>query len=330
MHKIIPFVILASVFILSACGAGSRREASGTGIYFDTVTDIKIYGENADLLLSDCFDICEDMEKTLSAYDESSELYRLNHRKSDRVKVSADLYECIKAGLQYSEISNGAFDITVFPVSSLWDFESDSPAVPDEETIKEALKKVDYRRVHCDDGEVVFDDPDTQIDLGGIAKGYISYRLRSYLKDTGCTSAIINLGGNVSMVGGKADGQDWVVGIQEPYKERGTVYETVDIKDKCVVSSGTYERYFTADEREYHHIVDPGTGYPAETDLMQATIIGEDDVLCDALSTICVLIGREASGDLIQKQGFDVDVLFIDSEHHGEWFKSGGHDAEWK
>ncbi|MCR5774188.1 MAG: FAD:protein FMN transferase [Lachnospiraceae bacterium] len=313
---------LISVLLLCSCSTGKENEASGTGVYFDTVIDIKIYDERAEELLSDCFKLCGDMERILSAHDENSELYRLNHRKGQSVEVSGDLASCIKAGLYCGEISDGAFDITILPVSGLWDFGSETHRVPGDDEIKEALKKVGYGRVHCEGNIVTFDDPETQIDLGGIAKGYISSKLKEYLKSEGCTSAMINLGGNVSTVGSRPDGSAWVVGIQEPFKERGTVYETVEVKDRCVVSSGTYERHFAVDGKEYHHILDPSTGYPADTSLEQATVVGEDDVLCDALSTICVLLGKEKAGEMIKEQGIDVDVLFIDTGHNGYWEKA--------
>ncbi len=309
------FVILCGL-ILTGCSAGKQDQASGTGVYFDTVVDIRIYDDNAEELLKGCFDICEKMEKTLSAHDEESELYKLDHRSSRSVEVSDDLAECISEGLYYSEVSEGAFDITVLPLKDLWDFGSDDPSVPAKEDIDAALKKVDFRRVHVSGNTISFDDPGTRIDLGGIAKGYISAKLREYLKDNGCTSALINLGGNVSALGKKPDGSKWVVGIQEPFADRGTVYDTLDIDDKCVVSSGTYERYFTEDGKEYHHILDTKTGYPADTGVQQASVTGKDDILCDALSTICVILGKEEADSLIKKEGWDVHVIYITDEEH--------------
>ena len=262
------------------------------------------------------------MEKTLSAHDEESELYRVNHRGrgESEVEVSNELAECVSEGLYYCEASGGAFDITVLPLSEIWDFKSENPCVPPEDEIKTALEKVDYRRIHCDGNIISFDDPETEIDLGGIAKGYVSRKLREYLTDKGCTSAIINLGGNVSTVGSRPDGSLWAVGIQEPYADRGTVFEKLEIRDKCVVSSGTYERYFTVGEKQYHHILDLHTGYPADTELYQASVTGEDDVRCDALSTICVLLGKEGSEKLIRNKGWDVSVLYIDKNMDGTWY----------
>ena len=332
-------VLLMCAFSGCRADTGKKKaeenESSGTGVYFDTVVDIRIFGENADELLQGCFDLCEEAEETLSAHREDSELYRLNHRfgqaeseqtegnKSEEpqsFEVSEELASCIVRGLEYAEMSGGKFDITILPLRELWDFESEDAAVPAPEEIKQALAKVDYRKVHVDGTTVIFDDPETQIDLGGIAKGYISAKLKNWLKEQGCTSALINLGGNVSVLGTKPDGSSWNVGIQEPFADRGTVFETVEIDNGCVISSGTYERYFEQDGQLYHHILDPATGCPAATDLQQASVVGEDDVLCDAFSTICILEGREESEHIAEENGLDVKIFFVGEDHKGIWF----------
>ncbi|MCC6094512.1 MAG: FAD:protein FMN transferase [Eubacterium sp.] len=297
--------------------SSDAQVAEDAGTYFDTVIDIRVYGADAKKLLKGCFSICEDMENTLSAQKESSELYHLNHRSTDSVTVSDDLSECIRQGLAYGAMSDGAFDITIYPVKELWDFEgdTDNPVIPDDESIQKALQKVDYTKVHVNGNTVTFDSPDTMIDLGGIAKGYISLKLKNYLKENGCTSAMINLGGNVSVLGAKPDGSPFVVGIQKPFADRGEVLTTVDAEDESVISSGVYERYFKKNGKLYHHILDPKTGYPADTSLNQATVIGSDDVLGDALSTICILLGEEKAEKLIRDNNLAVTVLFTDTDN---------------
>lgn len=297
-----------------------RQEASGTGVYFDTVVDIRVFGEDAEELLQGCFALCEEAELTLSAHKEGSELYRLNHRNSESAEVSEELAVCISRGLEYAEMSEGKFDITILPLRELWDFEAEDAAVPEQKDIDEALAKVDYRKVHVDGTTVTFDDPETQIDLGGIAKGYISGKLKQYLAGEGCTSALINLGGNVSVLGTKPDGSSWNVGIQEPFADRGTVFETVEIGSGCVISSGTYERYFEQDGELYHHILDPETGRPVITDLQQASVVGEEDILCDAFSTICILAGKEEAEQIAERNGLDVRIFFVGEDHEGTWY----------
>nr|WP_162156370.1 FAD:protein FMN transferase [[Eubacterium] cellulosolvens] len=298
--------------------AGAER----SGTFFDTVIGIRINDERAEELLDGCFELCEEMESTLSAQKEGSELYRLNHRSEQAVEVSEPLADCIRRGLEFCELSEGAFDITILPVRELWDFETEDhvSAVPKEEEIKRELERVDYRKVHIDGQTVTFDAADTMIDLGGIAKGYISERLRKYLKGEGCTSAMINLGGNVSALGTKPGGKSWVVGIQKPFSDRGEILTTVEAEDQAVISSGIYERYFRANGQFYHHILDPKTGYPAETDLNQVTIIGGDDTACDALATIGIVLGREKMKELTDRLEMPVEILFTGQNNELEWY----------
>jgi len=306
-------------------GAEKGSDGNGTffresGTYFNTVIDIKIYGDDAEAALDGCFAICDEMEEVLSAQLEGSELYRLNHRTEQTVEVSEDLAECIGRGLAFGEKSDGAFDITILPLRNLWNFEGEDPKVPDEEDIRAELAKVDYTKVHLTDRKVTFDSPETMIDLGGIAKGYISAKLKSYLTVQGITSALINLGGNVSTLGTKPDGSDWTVGIQKPFSDRGEVLTTVESANNSVISSGIYERYFEENGVLYHHILDTKTGYPVETNLNQVTIIGTDDADGDALATICVALGTDRAKKFLAEQYPDVKALFTDSENNTEWY----------
>jgi thiamine biosynthesis lipoprotein len=295
-----------------------------TGMYFDTSISIRLYGDDAREWMEGAVEYCAKMENTLSAQKETSELYKVNHRTEQTVTVSDELAECISEGLKYSEMSDGAFDITILPVKDLWDFESEDHTgeVPDDNAIQEELKKVDYTKVHLDGNTLTFDSADTMIDLGGIAKGYISAKLKEYLVDQGCMSGLINLGGNVSVIGSKPDGSDWTVGIQTPFDDRGTVLTTVSVSDTSVISSGIYERYFEVDGTIYHHILDPRTGYPAETDLNQVTVIGDDDVAGDALATIGIVLGKDGMEQFLEENGLDQteQVIFTDRDNEVSYF----------
>jgi len=303
-----------------------------TGTYFDTVISLRIYGSEAEKWMKGAVAICQQMEDTLSAQKKDAELYAVNHRTSQSMEISDELADCIAAGLKYSQMSEGAFDITILPVKDLWNFESEDHKgiVPDQADIAEALKKVDYRKVHLDGNTISFDSPDTEIDLGGIAKGYISGKLCEYLESEGCRAALINLGGNVRAIGTKPDGTDWTVGIQTPFDDRGTVLTTVSTADDSVISSGIYERYFKKDGKIYHHILDPRTGYPAETDLNQVTVLGEDDAAGDALATIGIVLGQEGMKDFLQKNHLTdtATVLFTDKDNAYTWYPSAPGGAE--
>lgn len=300
------------------CSAQEERavteEYTLNDFYFDTVVSIRFdAGENGDDLTDGCRSICDEIEHIFSRTSEESELYAVNHRDSDRVEVSAPLAEVVQTGLDYYRISDGRFDITIAPVAELWDFHGDDPALPQEEEIQNALRKVDGSSVHVEkEGDawyLTFDHPDTMLDLGGLAKGYAADRLTEYLKSQGVTSGLVNLGGNVAAIGAKADGSPWKVGIQKPF-DTGII-DKKEVTGQSVVTSGVYERCFEKDGTLYHHILDPATGYPVSNGLWGVTIISDSSLQGDALSTVCLLIGQEEAMDLI-RQTDGVQAVFVD------------------
>ena len=182
--------------------------------------------------------------------------------------------------------------------------------MPEDDEIREGLSLVDYKKLKLSGNRLAMDEEGQMIDLGAVAKGYISGRLKEYLRAMDCDSAVINLGGNVSTLGRKPDGSYFRVGVQKPFSDRGETAAVVEMGEGCVISSGTYERCFEQDGRLYHHILSAKTGYPAETGLTQATVIGSDDMLCDTLSTVCILLGKERAENVIADEGYDVRVIF--------------------
>ncbi|MBQ8956257.1 MAG: FAD:protein FMN transferase [Lachnospiraceae bacterium] len=332
ISKTIILLSAAACTMLTGCGSlnTGKDGASRTGLYFDTTVTIQIYDENAEELLDGCFDLCDELEDILSAQESSSELYKVNHRKTSKVEISDDLADCIAMGLEAGEISDGEFDITIFPVSELWDFRSGEGRVPAEAGIKEALKHVDRTEIRLirdeeknteDTGAILeINDDEAMIDPGAVAKGYISERIKEYLKDEGCKGAVINLGGNVSTLGVKPDGSDFKVGVQKPFTDRGEIETVISMGEGCVISSGTYERCFSVDGVLYHHILSAKTGHPADTGLTQVTIIGDDDMLCDTLSTVGVLLGKDRMEALTEDKGYKVKLLFTDDKGNITFF----------
>lgn len=319
---------LLVLYMLCMSGRVFAQEYSLNEFYFDTVVSLRFdAGENGEELLAGCRDICDEVERTFSRTDESSELYAVNHRDSDRVEVSAPLARLVQTGLNYYTVSDGMFDITIAPLSDLWDFKAEEPALPSDARIRDALKKVDCLAVHVEseeDGEgncswfLSFDRPDTMIDLGALVKGYAADCLASYLKENGVVSGLINLGGNVLAIGEKPDGNPWKVGIRKPFDE--DTIDVVEITGQSVVTSGIYERCFEKDGVLYHHILDPGTGYPVTNSLWSVTIISDSSLTGDALSTVCMLIGPDAAMDLI-RQTEGVRAAFVDDQLQVTWIK---------
>ncbi|WP_411335443.1 FAD:protein FMN transferase [Ruminococcus gauvreauii] len=310
---VLAALLLVPGFLISGCGSKQPEMVSRQGFYFDTVIGIEAYGNPDDVrdAVEHAFALCQDMEKTFSRTRSDSELYALNHRTEQSVEVSDELADVISAGLSYYELSEGRFDITIAPVSELWDFKSENPRVPDADAIAEAVKKVDARKVHVQGNTVTFDSPDTMIDLGAIVKGYAADRLKEHMEEDGITSGMINLGGNVMTIGRKQDGTDWSVGIQKPFAERNETIATLRAPDCSVVSSGVYERYFETDGIRYSHILDASTGYPADTDLWQATVVTDSSMQGDALSTVCMLLGYEKARQLTDQLDGVQQVLFV-------------------
>lgn len=295
---------------MGGCQKQTSEFISDTGIYFDTVISIKIYDSSDETLLSDCFSMCEDFENRFSRTIKDSEISKLNHAGGTPVTVSADTAELIQKGLYYSELSQGAFDITIAPLSDLWDFKSNKHTIPSETVLKEALSHVDYRKVHVDGTTVTLEDSKAAIDLGGIAKGYIADRLKSYLEEQGVKHALISLGGNIVTIGMKPDGSSFTVGIQKPFGEQGEPLLTTPINDRSIVTSGIYERYFKKDDTIYHHILNPRTGFPYQNNLYSVTILSDNSVDGDGLSTTCLALGLEDGLKLIE--GLEnTDAIFI-------------------
>ena len=331
-------LILCSA-VLSGCSAqtksgentaaDSREPISATEIKLNTVVTVTIYDSQDRDLLTKCMNLCDKYEKVFSRTSADSELYKLNHRKltpvegtEDTYQVSDDLAELISEGLDYSELSKGAFDIAIEPLTSLWDFTAEDPQVPKDSLIQAALPKCDYHNISVDKdkNEITLKTDDTAIELGAIAKGYIADRLKDYLISQNVKSAIINLGGNVLCIGGKPDNSAFKIGIQKPFADRSETIAVMDIRDKSVVSSGIYERCFEQDGILYHHLLNPKTGYPYDNGLIAVTIISDKSVDGDALSTTCFALGLEDGMKLAESLD-DVQAFFVTSDYESHYTK---------
>ena len=309
--------------------ADSREPISATAIKLNTAVTVTIYDSNDKNLLTECMNLCDKYEKIFSRTASDSELYQLNHRElapvegtENTYQVSDDLAELVSEGLDYSELSEGAFDIAIEPLTSLWDFTAEDPQVPKDSLIQAALLKCDYHNISVDKdkNEITLKTDDTAIELGAIAKGYIADRLKDYLVSQNVKSAIINLGGNVLCIGEKLDNSAFKIGIQKPFADRSETIAVMDIKDKSVVSSGIYERCFEQNGTLYHHLLNPETGYPYDNGLIAVTIISDKSVDGDALSTTCFALGLEDGMKLAESLD-DVQAFFVTSDYEIHYTK---------
>ncbi len=314
-------VLAVFAFFYSRQFRQEQDPISATAFQLNTIITITLYDSGNQEILDGAMALCEEYELIFSRTLEDSELYRLNAGsladEDGLSSISDPLAQLISCGLYYSDLSGGAFDVSIAPVSSLWDFTSGTALLPGEQELAAALSLVDYEEVFLEDNSLRFGIKGMQLDLGAIAKGYIADRLKDYLTEQGVESALIDLGGNILCIGQRPDGEPFRIGIQRPFADRSETVAIVEIDDQSVVSSGVYERYFEKDGVLYHHILDPDTGYPYDNGLVSVTVISESSVDGDGLSTSCFALGLEKGMELIDSLP-DVYALFIteDGELH--------------
>ena len=267
-----------------------EEEAATRELYaMDTVMTLTAYGSNADAGLDAAIGEINRLDSLLSISSESGEIYKIN--RDGEGDVSEDVEELLASAIRYSEETGGLFDATIEPVMESWGFTDKNYRVPTQEELAALLKKVDSSKVELSEGHVKLPEG-VRLDLGGIAKGFTSARVMDIFKEAGVKSGIISLGGNVQALGTKTDGTRWRVGIQDP-KDQNTTFAIVEVADEAVITSGAYQRYFEENGVHYHHIIDPRTGYPAQSGLSSATIVTADGTLADALSTSLFIMGAD-------------------------------------
>lgn len=285
-----------------------------TGTYFDTVVQLEVWGADTEIM-DHCKELCENYEQLLSTTIETSEISKINQAAGQPVEISDETADLIQKGIEYSKLSGGKFDITIASASELWDFhDNGNETIPTEEQLKEAVSHINYKNIELDHNTVTLKDPEAKIDLGGIAKGYIADKLKEYLQSEGIEHAWLNLGGNVLTLGNKPDGSSFRIGLQKPFSQSGEILGILPVSDQSVVTSGNYERYFEKDGVIYHHILDPSTGYPIQNNLYQVTVISDQSVDGDALSTTCYALGLEVGMKLIQSLD-GVEAIFVTDDY---------------
>lgn len=344
-YLILCTVLVCPMLLFTGCGNITDADTSTSGnqpisinsVKLNTAVQITIYDSQDKALLDDCLALCDKYELIFSRTNKKSELYKLNHRKdvsdedfntdgqttpypvsgtADTWHISEDLAALLSEGLDITRESDGAFDIAIAPLTSLWDFTAEDPKVPDDAAIQKALPLCSSDGVTIDGQDITLPSDDIQFDVGAIAKGYIADRLKDFLVKKGVKSAIINLGGNVLCIGSKPDGTPFKIGIQKPFADRNETEAVMDITGKSVVSSGIYERCFKQDGKLYHHILNPQTGYPYDNGLISVTIISDQSVDGDALSTTCFALGLEDGLKFAEKKGVQAVFITEDYELH--------------
>ncbi len=252
------------------------------------------------------------VERLTSFHRESSELGRINAAAGgEGIKADPEILGLIRKALEFSKQTHGAFDPTIGPVARLWNFSAGDPRLPEKQEISRALVLVGWERPALDDaaGTIRLPDPGMALDLGAIAKGYALDRAAKVIRDSGIGSALINAGGDIIAVGEKLPGRPWRIGVQDPDKPGG-VAAIVPLRDRAIVTSGDYERFFVREGKRFHHILDPRTGNPAHG-LRSVTILAPDGITADALATAVFVLGPKAGLKLVDSTP-KVECLLID------------------
>ncbi|MFI3253432.1 MAG: FAD:protein FMN transferase [Eubacteriales bacterium] len=295
-QKWIPFLLI-SLPLFACCSAlpnDYSAEESSEIYAMDTLISISVWGNHSTTALSDAKSYLYQMEELFSTTRSSSEVFQINliseNQALNNLPLSEEVAEVLEYGIEMSEITQGTFDLSIYPIVKAWGFTLGEEIVPEAETIDHLLPLVDSQLITWD-GENLSLPQGMELDFGAITKGFVADQLAEQLKEDHISSAMISLGGNIYALGKKQDGSLWNIGIQNPYG--GGAILSVQIENKAVVTSGGYQRYFTHEGNTYGHIIDPRTGYPADAGLSSVSIISDSAMYADCLSTALFVMGLE-------------------------------------
>lgn len=300
--------------ILTGCSAPAeemQQPVERSLFAMNTYMTFTVYGEDAQAALQEAEECIQQVEGLWSVTDEDSEIYQANHSGGQPVTVSEETAEIISFALEMAQRTGGALDPTIYPVLTAWGFTTDSKQVPSQQQIAQLLEQVGYDRIQINGSELTVPDG-MELDLGAVGKGYTADLVTEILRRHGVTSALISLGGNIQSIGSRPDGSDWRLGIRAPW-ESGNL-GVLTVSDAAVVTSGGYENYFDDEQGNiYWHILDPSTGYPADSGLQSVTIVGREGKMCDALSTALFVMGAQSAEQYWRENGGFEMLLVTDS-----------------
>ncbi|MTK12557.1 MAG: FAD:protein FMN transferase [Clostridiaceae bacterium] len=306
--------LMAISLFLGGCSSQNAEPVEKTEFMLGTICTIKVYDGNKNEALDKAFQRVKQIENEMSINKEGTEFDAVaNAAGKNFVKVSDDTFAVIKKGLYYSEQSKGAFDITIGPLVKLWGIGTDNAKVPTQAEIDAAKALVGYKDLVLDEAnkKVMLKRPGMSIDAGGIGKGFAADEAAKVLKQNGVKHAIINLGGNVLVIGNNPDGRPWGIGVQNPFDTRGKEIGVLSATDKTVVTSGIYERYIEKNGKKYHHILNPFTGYPMENSLASVTVFTDVSFDADAMTKYIFYQGLEKGPEYVKNSLPGVEAIFI-------------------
>lgn len=315
-----PYLIIVSLLVLltatisaTSCITPLLSMFEDTRSLMDTFVTITVYApdkEKADSVISAAFDRMEEIEKVASIFDEEAQAFQLN-RDGYLEAPSEDLRQLITKSLEYNQLTDGTFDITVQPLLELWEAGLwQEPQEVQERRINETLALVGGDKVSIEDDGIFFTEADVKITLGGIAKGYAVEEALKVIKKMGIKHALVNAGGDLATIGSKPEREPWLIALVNP-DDLTQSLANFSIAGEAIATSGNYERYFDP-EKTAHHIINPKTGYSAQ-ECISATVIAPNATQADALSTSIFVMGPEAGVALIESLS-NVECLIVSAD----------------
>ncbi len=316
IKKTFALMLVFLIVIIAFCSCIKNKNAplSSQHYVMDTVLSQKIYSSPD--VSDEVYNALQAEENRLSAFKEGSEIYAVNNANGAAVSVSKETFELIEKSLSFAKQSEYVFDISVYPLSSLWKEAIESGRLPSKSAVSAARALVDGKKVVLDKQNLSITLPENMgLDLGAIAKGAALEKVREIYEQNGVSGAICSLGNSAMLLFGSKAGDDFKIGLRSPFKaDAAQTFATLSLRDCVISTSGGYERYTEIDGKMYHHIIDTKTGYPAENDIASVTVVGSDGAFCDYMSTRLFLEGTEQAVKLIEQNGISAVVVTNDKK----------------
>lgn len=323
--KRLIWLIIGIIIFLSGCGQSASDAKVGlidnpyqkTEIVMGTVVSLRIYDEGKKELLDKAFDYMEEFADITAVNVEGSEIDQINDMAGiEPVEVSEEVFNLVEEGIKHASKTGGMFDISIGPLTSLWSIGYDDARKPEQHEIEAVLPLIDFTKIEINEEEqtVYLKEQGMQLDLGGIAKGCVADLVADLLKEQGVSTAIIDLGGNIVVIGNNPSGNDWSIGIQNPLSTRGESVGKISAANQSIVTSGIYERVLEVADDEYHHLLSPEDGFPFMNELAGVSIVSKESIDGDALSTAAFAKGLQGGIDFIEEVN-KVEAIFVTREN---------------
>lgn len=306
----VGILLIAALLIFDGVKRLDEKETEKSDVLMGTVVTQKLYGKGAEVTSAELTKALQNLENNILSWRvDSSDIAKIN--KAGKTEVSKETAEYIQKALDVSKKSNGALDITVGELSQLWDIGGQNAKVPSPDEINSVLKNLDYKKVSVENNTVKIGNGQ-KLDLGALGKGIACDSAKDILNNSKLSGAVVSVGGSILLWGDKPGGGDWRVAVRDPRGEQSDSTGVLSLSGGCVSTSGDYERVLESDGKKYHHILDPKTGYPADSGLMSVTIVSDSGLLSDALSTACFVLGKDEGMKLLK--GFNAEGIFITTD----------------